>query len=57
VVLVNFIRLGLSGRWIQLTNEEERYGEIEESVKNIIRDVMAKELKSVLIGIKIICQI
>jgi len=33
VVLVNFIRLGLSGRWIQLTNEEERYGEIEESVK------------------------
>jgi predicted proteasome-type protease len=35
---VNFIRLGLSGRWIQHLDEETRFTEIEEAVKNIVRE-------------------
>lgn len=35
---VNFIRLGLSGRWIQHLDEEIRYMNIEEAVKNIIKE-------------------
>ncbi len=35
---VNFIRLGLSGRWIQHLDEEIRYAKIEEAVKNIVRE-------------------
>ena len=49
---VNIIRLGLSGRWIQHLDEETRYTEIEEAVKNIVR-VFRRQSKTVpLTGLK-----
>lgn len=34
----NHIRLGLSGRWIHMIGEEERYGTIENGVKEVIKN-------------------
>lgn len=36
---LNFIRLGLTGRWIQDLDETERYEEIENEVTDIIHNI------------------
>ena len=39
---VNHIRLGLSGRWIHMIGYEERYGKIENVIKQVLDDSISK---------------